>query len=192
MPEGHLIRIAADRQTAALGGKKLRVASPQGRFAEGAAAVDGRTLKQVEGVGKLLFYHFGKAGIVQVHLGRLGYFKYHGKSPAEPTPGVRMRLTHRAETIDLIAPITCKLIDAKARAAEVAKLGPDPLSPHFDEPAAREIVWAKTSGTKRSIAQVMLDQSVWAGVGLIFVTEALLRVGLRPDVRGCVLLRGSG
>ena len=121
---------------------------------------------------------------MQVHLGRLGHFKYHGKTPADPTPGVRMRLAHAAETIDLVAPITCKLVTADARAAALDRLGPDPLSPDFDEAAAREVVWAKVSGSRKAVAGLLLDQGVFAGTGLIFATEALLRVGLRPDTAG--------
>ena len=60
MPEGHSIRIYADRQNQLLAGKTISASSPQKRFTD-AKKIDGLTLRQVEGVGKHLFYHFAPA-----------------------------------------------------------------------------------------------------------------------------------
>ncbi|MEJ7742495.1 MAG: hypothetical protein WKF73_08070 [Nocardioidaceae bacterium] len=55
MPEGHtLFRLAADLN-AAFAGQPVEVTSPQGRFTDGAAAVDGRVLEVAESAGKHLF-----------------------------------------------------------------------------------------------------------------------------------------
>ena len=43
MPEGHLLHRLARDQTELIG-RETRATSPQGRFAEGAAALDGRML----------------------------------------------------------------------------------------------------------------------------------------------------
>ena len=189
MPEGHLIRIAADKQTALLGGKRLRVGSPQGRFT-GTGEVDGRTLRRVEGVGKLLFYHFAGGRLVYVHLGRLGAFRYHGVDPPEPTPGTRMRLTRPEATVDLAGPIACRLVTADERAGLVAKLGPDPLHPDFDDARDREIVYDKVSKSRRAIGALLLDQALFAGTGNIFRAEALFRTGVHPAVPGNEIGRG--
>ena len=54
MPEGHTIhRIASDHQRL-LGGRRLAVSSPQGRFADDAARVDGAVLEEIEPYGKHL------------------------------------------------------------------------------------------------------------------------------------------
>ena len=55
MPEGHLLhRLARDQGT--LVGPVIQASSPQGRFAEGAAALHGRTLVAVEAHGKHLHH----------------------------------------------------------------------------------------------------------------------------------------
>ena len=69
MPEGHTIHRLARDQTDVLVGRAVRVGSPQGRFAEGAAKVDGRVLERIEPYGKHLFYWFEGGDIVHVHLG---------------------------------------------------------------------------------------------------------------------------
>ena len=44
MPEGHSVHRLARQLADLFEGRQLRVSSPQGRFAAGAAAVDGRVL----------------------------------------------------------------------------------------------------------------------------------------------------
>ncbi len=55
MPEGHtLFRLARDL-TEAFAGHRVRVSSPQGRFAADAALVDGSLMLGAESAGKHLF-----------------------------------------------------------------------------------------------------------------------------------------
>lgn len=191
MPEGHIIRIEADRQQRVLSGKRVRASSPQGRFTE-ADVLDGKTLRQVEGRGKLLFYHFPKDTILAVHLGRLGRFRLHETAdPPEPRGAVRLRLQARHATLDLIAPITCKLVTPEHRTRELARLGPDPLAPDFDEPAARAWVRDKVARSRKPIGALLLDQSIFTGVGNIFRAEALFRVGVHPAVLAQELTDGQ-
>ena len=58
MPEGHVVHADARRFTERMGGRVVRAASPQGRFADGAAALDGRRLVRAEAYGKNLFLRF--------------------------------------------------------------------------------------------------------------------------------------
>jgi endonuclease-8 len=58
VPEGHTIHRLAARHRALFAGQVVRVASPQGRFAAGAALLDGRTLVDTEAYGKHLLHHF--------------------------------------------------------------------------------------------------------------------------------------
>ena len=51
MPEGHTIHRAARLQRKRFAGEPLVVDSPQGRFAAGAARLDGRTLLDVDAHG---------------------------------------------------------------------------------------------------------------------------------------------
>lgn len=92
MPEGHTVH----RLARALGdlflGEPLRVSSPQGRFADGAALLDGRTLVAAEAWGKHLFLGFDGLPAVEgasapdlwlrVHLGLYGAWTFSGDGSA--------------------------------------------------------------------------------------------------------------
>ena len=75
MPEGHVIHRLARDFTDAFGGREVRVSSPQGRFADEAAALDGSELIRAEAVGKHLFLQFDVPGpqYVHIHLGPVSY-----------------------------------------------------------------------------------------------------------------------
>ena len=49
--------------------------SPQGRFEEEAALLDGRTLNAAEAWGKHLFMDFDGAPLLHIHLGLIGKFR---------------------------------------------------------------------------------------------------------------------
>ena len=72
MPEGHVIHRLANGLTDWFGGQAVRVTSPQGRFADEAALLDGSVLSGAEAYGKHLFIDFGPDRIVHVHLGLIG------------------------------------------------------------------------------------------------------------------------
>ena len=59
MPEGHTLHRLARQQTTLFAGRPVHVTSPQGRFAAGAALLDGRVLDRATAHGKHLFGHFG-------------------------------------------------------------------------------------------------------------------------------------
>jgi hypothetical protein len=69
MVEGHAVQRLASAHRAALLRRAFRADSPNGRFADGAAAIDGRVLSRVEAVGKNLFHFYGgaKDDLVCVH-----------------------------------------------------------------------------------------------------------------------------
>ena len=51
MPEGHTLHRLANDVWDAFGGRTVRASSPQGRFVEGAALLDGRVLRHTEAHG---------------------------------------------------------------------------------------------------------------------------------------------
>ena len=75
MPEGHTLFRLARELTTTFAGRPVHVTSPQGRFAAGAALLDGRELEEVFSYGKHLFARFGGgaaangAGITRVGSG---------------------------------------------------------------------------------------------------------------------------
>ncbi|RPF27749.1 Fpg/Nei family DNA glycosylase [Georgenia muralis] len=62
MPEGHTVHRLAHAFAELFGGHRLAVSSPQGRFADGAALLDGRALVGTEAHGKQLFLAFAGRG----------------------------------------------------------------------------------------------------------------------------------
>ena len=182
MPEGHKTHWFAKLHQRLLGGEKLVVSSPQGRFAEGAALVDGRRLVSVSALGKLLFYEFTEGHIVHVHLGRYGQFRTLDSPPTSPVGLVRMRMQGSSVTVDLNGPSVCRVVDAAERDHLCSQLGPDPLAG-----GRRQDVWNVISQSSKPIAALLLDQSVIAGVGNIFRAEMLHEAKLDPLRRGIEL-----
>ncbi len=74
MPEGHTIHRLARQQQKLFGGQVVHLSSPQGRFADGAALLDGHRLTGTEAVGKHLLQHYEDAPSLHIHLGLYGKF----------------------------------------------------------------------------------------------------------------------
>lgn len=175
MPEGHLIHSIARRHAAELAGRDVAASSPQGRFAEGARAIDGRRLDDVEAYGKHLFHRFAEQ-LVHVHLGRQGTFVWLPSPAPSPRPQVRLRLEAGTGAADLIAPLVCELGTTELRDATVSRLGPDPLREDADVEAVRR----RFASDRRAIGAVLLDQEVLSGVGNVLRSEVLFLIGLDP------------
>ncbi len=178
MPEGHTIHRLARDHTALLAGQALRVTSPQGRFAEGAARLDGQRLERVTAYGKHLFYEWAGGEVVHVHLGLFGRFFTHTTPGPVPRETVRLRLTGRATTVDLVGATECELIDPAGVDAIIARLGPDPLRPDGDP----ERAWPKLQRRASPVGLALMDQSVVAGVGNVYRAEALFVHRIHPLV----------
>src|SRR3954468_4440849 len=162
VPEGHTLHRIALEHRRLLVGQAVRASSPQGRFAEGAALLDGRVLTAVEAYGKHLFHRFdGLSDRLHVHLGLYGTF-VSGTTPAPEARGaLRLRMIADGHYVDLRGPTRCELLTAAERVALLARLGPDPLRPSADPAPA----WQRISRSKTSIGALLMDQAVLAGVG---------------------------
>jgi endonuclease VIII len=180
MPEGHTIHRAAQDQTKMLVGKVLDVSSPQGRFMEGAALLDSQKCLSVEAYGKHLIYRFQNHLALHIHLGLFGVFKT-GKIPAaEPVGAVRIRMISSTHVVDINGPNTCEILDDAELAALTNRIGPDVLR----EDANPDLAFAKIIKSRASIGQLLMDQSVMAGIGNIYRTEILWRQKLHPETPG--------
>lgn len=180
MPEGHTIhRLARDHQKL-FAGQRVRVSSPQGRFAPGADYLDGKLLKAVGAKGKHLCYQFAGTKWVHIHLGLYGKFRLHKAPPPEPRGAVRMRLIGKEKSFDLNGPTKCELITKSEWLAIEKRLGPDPLRDGTDP----EPVWESISKSRRAIGKLLLDQSVIAGVGNVYRAEVLFLLGIHPERPG--------
>jgi endonuclease-8 len=93
VPEGHTVHRIALQFDRDFVGRRVAATSPQGRFAAGAALLDGRTMTRAMAVGKQLFLQFrgdrrGQEPWLRVHLGLYGAWDFHGRVSAI-TPGSR-------------------------------------------------------------------------------------------------------
>ncbi|HEX6682562.1 MAG TPA: DNA-formamidopyrimidine glycosylase family protein [Candidatus Limnocylindrales bacterium] len=180
MPEGHTIHRLATRHLELFGGTKVRVDSPQGRFAAGAAALDGRKLVGTEAYGKHLLHHYDRGPSVHIHLGLYGKFT-DGRPPLPPPVGeIRLRVRNRRSWLELRGPSACELLDPFQISQLKARLGADPLRDDADP----ERAYRRIANGGKALAALMLDQSIIAGAGLIFVIETLFRAGIRPTAPG--------
>ena len=183
MPEGHTLhRLALDHRKLLLG-REVKASSPQGRFEEGAAAIDGQKLVAVEAHGKHLFYDFEGGLMVHVHLGLFGRFRRRKVPFAEPRGAVRLRLATATACVDLSGPTACALITSKERGKLLARLGPDLLRDDAD-PA---LAWGRIRRSRRAIGALLLDQSVLSGVGNVYRAEGLFVAGIHPAIAGRAL-----
>lgn len=178
MPEGHtLFRLAAEVRHV-FAGQRVEVSSPQGRFAGEAAALDGSVVIGAESAGKHLFVEFDREQIVHIHLGLIGRFDVRVAAAAVPPPvgQVRLRLVSGTSYADLRGATRCDLVGPTRRAEVIAGLGPDPLRDDADP----ERGWRRIRRSPRPIGDLLLDQSVIAGVGNIYRVEVLFRQRIHP------------
>lgn len=176
MPEGHTLHRLADQHRRCFAGAAVRVSSPQGRFTEGAALIDGRKLRDCTAHGKHLLHHYDNGLTVHVHLGLYGAF-YDAPLPMNaPVGAVRMRLTGREHGTDLRGPAACEVLLPPQVDALLARLGPDPLRPDSDPDRA----WQRIRRSRRPIGALLMDQRVLAGVGNVYRAEVLFRHGISP------------
>ncbi|GAB2796655.1 Fpg/Nei family DNA glycosylase [Streptomyces daliensis] len=189
MPEGHTIhRLAADHQER-FGGRAVRAASPQGKFSDGAALLDGQVLSGADAHGKHLFLGFEPNAWVHVHLGLYGKFTF-GEGPAPaPVGQVRLRLSTDDAYADLRGPTRCELITGEEMRAVRDRLGPDPLRADVD--ADPGLAWARVSRSRTTIAALLMDQKIVAGVGNVYRAEVLFRHGIDPYRAGRDLRRAE-
>jgi len=205
VPEGNEIHRWAERHTTAFAGKPVRVDGPQGRFTD-ADVLDGRKLERVMAVGKHLGYDFGKDRILHVHLGLQGDFT-EGSGPLREVKGaLRLRMWNAAAVkrpaapgaskphrwyseddgtdnidatqvawVELRGPMDCSVYSQEKWDGLLKRLGPDPLN--GDGP---ERMVAKVAKSKKSIGELLMDQTVAAGVGNIYRAELLYRARLSP------------
>ena len=201
MPEGHTLHRLAGALDDAFAGTVPLLSSPQGRFAEGAAYLNGRELLEAVAWGKHLFVEFAGEAFLHVHLGLIGSFDVanlpqqdDGRYAVPPPVGaVRLRVLSTGESAgrehpggraaylaELRGATVCEVATPDDVDAVLARLGPDPL--HADADPQR--AWRRISKSPRSIADLLMDQAVLAGVGNVYRCEVLFRHRVDPHRPG--------
>jgi endonuclease-8 len=183
MPEGHTLFALARDLDAAFRGTRPSATSPQGKFEAGAALLSAREFVHATSWGKHLFAEFEGDAWLHVHLGLIGTFTIDNRPYAGEVPvvgQVRLRLATAEHVADLRGPNLCAVITPEQVEGVTSRLGPDPLRPDPDP----EIGWRKISRSTRSIAELLMDQSVLAGVGNVYRSEVLFRQRVHPFREG--------
>lgn len=181
VPEGHVIHRLAHAIDESFGRLPVQVSSPQGRFAESAAQLDGYPIAAADAYGKNLFVEFAAPiaePVIHIHLGLIGKLSLTPLTP--PVGQVRLRIANDTTTADLRGPQTCVLVSPERQAQIQASLGPDPLRSDADPDQG----FARVKRSSKSIAALLMDQKVAAGVGNIFRAEVLFRHRRDPRTPG--------
>ena len=144
--------------------------------------LSGRQVEKLARRGKYLLIHLQERLTLIVHLGMSGRFRIFNTSPpplerhdhvvfeAEGGISVRFNVPRRFGFMDLAD------TDTLAGHKMLKNMGPEPLANDFNGP----VLAAALKGRKSPIKAALLDQSVIAGMGNIYVSEALFRAGLSP------------
>lgn len=132
MPEGHVIHGVAAALNRLFAGQVVHTSSPQGRFTEGAALIDGCRFAGASAHGKHLFVAFERGGraerILHVHLGLYGVWSFavaagHSLDAAAPSllavaaEGKQLRVFEEATGFSIPAPrgaVRLRLVGARA------------------------------------------------------------------------------
>jgi endonuclease-8 len=180
VPEGHTLFRLAREQSELFAGRPVHVTSPQGRFAGGAALLDGRVLDEVTSYGKHLFARFGGDSL-HVHLGLYGKYTTGTGTPPPPKGALRMRWEGPGPDgdgvwTDLRGATVCEVLTEHEVAAVLARLGPDPLRRRADPGRA----FARITRSRTPIGALLMDQEVLAGVGNVYRAEILFRHSVNP------------
>ncbi|MFI7744212.1 Fpg/Nei family DNA glycosylase [Kocuria rhizosphaericola] len=214
MPEGHSVHRLARQFADCFVGQALAVSSPQGRFADGAAALDGAVLEAARAHGKQLFLDFAGDRVLRSHLGLYGAWSFGGtdRFRGASSIGAPRRIGER-EVHDDDAPaggpplppppvgaVRVRLVGDEGWAdlrgpalcvlessaeAEAARAR---LGPDLLDPHADPAPFvAAVRRSRRPVGALLMDQAVVAGVGNIFRAESLFRCGLDPMTPGRAL-----
>ena len=175
MPEGDTLRQAEARLTPVLEGRILT--DVWFRRLRGHAPRKGQRVEQVDAVGKHLLVHFDRRLSLDVHLGMSGWWSVTADPPHD-APKLRIVLSTDAGHALCYAAPTIRTYLRDGSVTPVDHLGPD-LS---DDTVALDVVVerSRSSDQDRTVAELLLDQRVAAGVGNVFKSESLFLAGLDP------------
>jgi endonuclease-8 len=173
VPEGDTLHRAA-RRLQAIVGQRIEAESPHPRAqAERVAErIDGKVLESVTAHGKNLLLRFEGGTVVRSHLRMSGRWTVRPRGERRSGKPWLVLRGERAEAVLWNGPV----LELHARA--LGRLGPDILEqpPRFDDMLGR---LGASDGT-RWLGEALLDQSLVAGIGNMWVAEALWEARLSP------------
>ena len=185
MPEGPTIRVTADKLRAALLGRRIEHFSCSYKKATveaWAPKIVDRTVLRVRSHGKNLFVEFDSGWVLYTHM--LMWGSWHVYAPGETWAKEERKARVVLQTAEAVAVLfsapVCELVLREQLAAHrTSELGPDLLEEDFDmDEAARRFFDPLQSD--RQIGDLVMDQTVLAGIGNILKSEILFQAGINP------------
>lgn len=155
-----------------------------------APQLSGRTIRKIHRRGKYLVAEMQPRSFWLIHLGMSGRILYRRNPDGiEKHTHAVVRFTDGTE-LAYVDPRRFGLLrlyesGRLAEVPELRRLGKDPLAPGFDG----DWLWSRLSRSRREIKSFLLDQHRIAGLGNIYVCEALFRAGIHPGRRCCGISR---
>lgn len=183
MPEGHTVQRTANEFNEHFQGKKIKVDSPQGRFASEAKLINNRVLVQARAIGKQLFLDFDNGLTCRIHLGIYGKWRFTSQKDRELPGQVRARFFTKEFLADLRGPTVCEVIDSESVKQVEQRLGPDPTNPDPRKKEQARFV-ERVSNSKSPIGLLLMNQDVVSGIGNVYRAELLFRAGISPHIPG--------
>ena len=190
MPEGDTLELIA-RRLQPLVGSVPHIETPLARHAplRLAEQLAGQTLTAIEARGKHLLIRFDSGLVIHTHLRMSG--RWDIGAPGRPTRRSRTTawlilkddeleaILVNGAVLELLTPAQLSLHPS------LRLLGPDVLAPDFD--AAAATARARRGAPEQTVADVLLDQRVLAGVGNVWKSEILFDCRLDPRTPAAAL-----
>ncbi len=141
----------------------------------------GKRIAAVTRRAKYVVVDLERAGKPAGHL--VGHLRMSGRlfvepagAPSQPHERVRLALDDGHELLFVDVRKFGRLLAVDALEELLGELGPEPLGPDFDAAWLHGALRAR----RRALKPLLLDQTFLAGLGNIYVDEALFRAGLHP------------
>ena len=186
MPEGPEIRRAADRVDAQIAGRRLEhvwFAFPE--LAPQADSLVGRRVSAVDSWGKALLTRFDDGRVLYSHNQLYGVWKlHHAEREPDTERSLRVRLVAEGRAASLYSASDVSLWE-EGRLGEhpfLARLGPDLLT-HGVTAGQVMARLQEPRFQRRGLGGLLLDQSLFAGIGNYLRSEILFFAGLHPKAR---------
>jgi endonuclease VIII len=183
MPEGDTVYLAAKRMAAALSGQRLtRGELRHPRLAE--RDLSGLTVLGVHSVGKHLLTRFDNGQSLHTHFRMDGSWHLYRPGQRWRRPGHQARavLTTQERVAVGFLLHDMALLATQDEHRLVGHLGPDLLSPDWDEKTATIAAQRLREHPDVEIGIALLDQRIMAGVGNLYKTEICFLLGVAPWV----------
>jgi formamidopyrimidine-DNA glycosylase len=170
--EGHMVTAVVQRRP------DLRFPIPEG-FAD---RLTGQRIERIERRAKYILATLGNGTVLMLHLGMSGRLTLHSGTPPPPGPHDHVELTADSGwTVRFCDPRRFGFVDLTSQNAladhpMLRSLGPEPLSEDFSAAYLDRAL----AGRRTPVKSALLDQKMVAGLGNIYVCEALFRAAISP------------